>query len=160
MNISQWLIAKNLLKQAYEAKITTGLPGSILAAQCILETGWLKYIPKDYKTGETSNNLFGIKSFNDIIPYVECCTHEYLDGKYILVIAKFRKYKSYKDSFIDYGNLILRTDRYKKAVANKNNARAYILELWKAGYATDPNYPYKVLAIAEQCGYIPKEKKC
>ena len=158
MNIQQWLIAKNLLNQAYEAKVTTGLPGSILAAQCILETGWLKYIPKDYKTGETSNNLFGIKSFNDIIPYVECVTHEYLDGKYILVIAKFRKYKSYKDSFIDYGNLILKADRYKKAVANKNNARAYILELWKAGYATDPNYPKKVLQIAEQCGFLPEEK--
>ena len=158
MNISQWLIAKNLLSQAYKAKATTGLPGSILAAQCILETGWLKSIPKDYKTGETSNNLFGIKSFNDIIPYVECVTHEYYKGEYISIIAKFRKYRTYKDSFIDYGNLILKADRYKKAVANKNNARAYILELWKAGYATDPAYPKKVLQIAEQCGFLPKEE--
>ena len=158
MNISQWLIARKLISAAYESKAVTGLPASILAAQCILETGWLKSIPRDYITGETSNNLFGIKSFNDIIPYIECVTHEYYKGEYISIIAKFRKYKSHKDSFIDYGNLILRTDRYKKAVANKNNERAYILELWKAGYATDPQYPYKVLAIAEQCGYIPKAK--
>jgi len=156
MNLSQWLTARKLISAAYESKVITGLPASILAAQCILETNWLKSIPKDYITGETSNNLFGIKAFNDIIPYVECVTHEYYNGDYVSIIAKFRKYKSYKDSFIDYGNLILRADRYKKAVANRNNARAYILELWKAGYATDPKYPYKVLAIAEQCGFIPK----
>jgi len=58
--------------------------------------------------------------------------------------------------FIDYGNLILGAKRYKQAVLNKSNPRKYIEALWKAGYATDPKYPGKVLAIAEQMGWIKK----
>ena len=157
MNIKQWWIAKNLIKQAYEAKKITGLPASIVASQAILETGWLKYIPQDYQTGETSNNLFGIKSFSENIPYVECWTHEFYDGKYVSVLAKFRKYKNYKESFIDYGNLILKANRYKKAVANKDHPITYIYEIWKAGYATSPDYPQKILRVAECCGFIPRE---
>ena len=157
MNIKQWWIAINLLEQAYKAKKITGLPASIVASQAILETGWLRYIPKDYQTGETSNNLFGIKSFSEDIPYIQCFTHEYYDGKYISVLAKFRKYKNYKDSFVDYGNLILGAKRYKKAVANRNDPVAYINEIWKAGYATSPDYPKKILQIATQCKFKPKE---
>ena len=158
MNIKQWWIARKLIKEAYKAKAITGLPASIVASQAILETGWLRYIPKDYQTGETSNNLFGIKSFSENIPYIECYTHEYYDGKYVSVLAKFRKYKSYEDSFIDYGNLILKAKRYKRAVANRNNPKAYIYEIWKAGYATSPDYPAKILRVAECCKFIPKEK--
>ena len=157
MNLKQWWIAKNLLNQAYKAKKITGLPASIIASQAILETGWLQYIPKDYETGETSNNLFGIKAFNEDIPYIRCFTHEFFNGKYISVLAKFRKYKNYEESFVDYGKLILQADRYKKAVANKNNPKAYIYELWKAGYATSPDYPEKILRVAECCKFIPKE---
>ena len=157
MNISQWWIARNLLSQAYKAKVITGLPASILSSQVILETGWLKSIPRDYQTGEKSHNLFGIKA-RVSQPHVNCLTHEYYDGVKVKTFARFRKYKNYEESFIDYGNLILGNPRYKKAVAVKNNPREYIRELWLAGYATDPNYPYKVLAIAEQCGFIPKEK--
>lgn len=154
MNIKQWWIARKLIKEAYKAKKITGLPASIVASQAILETGWLRYIPKDYITGETSNNLFGIKSFSENIPYVRCWTHEYRNGKYVRELAKFRKYKSYEKSFIDYGNLILRAERYRKAVANRNNAEKYVEELFEAGYATDPNYISKILNIARQCKYI------
>ena len=112
MNLKQWWIAKSLLKQAYKAKKVTGLPASIVASQAILETGWLRYIPKDYKTGETSNNLFGIKSFSEHIPYIECWTHEFENGRYVSVLAKFRKYKNYEESFIavSYTHLTLPTN--------------------------------------------------
>ena len=118
----------------------------------------VKIFPKDYQTGETSNNLFGIKSFSEDIPYIECWTHEYRNGKYVPELAKFRKYKNYEESFIDYGNLILNAERYKEAVANKDDPRAYIYAIWKAGYATSPDYPEKILRVAECCKFIPKEK--
>jgi len=158
MNIKQWLFAKKIIRQAYKAKKITGLPASILASQAILETGWGQYIPTDINTGKFSYNLFGIKGKGSN-GSVEVYTHEYIKGQKIRIIAKFRAYTSYAESFMDYGNLILKADRYKKAVANKNNPKAYIYELWKAGYATDPNYPEKVLKIAESCKFIPKEKK-
>jgi len=156
MNISQWLFAKKLINQAYEAKKITGLPASILASQCILETGWGKHIPTDINTGDFSYNLFGIKARQK--PYVLCYSPEFEGGKWSVRLSQFRKYNNYAESFVDYGNLILDSPQYLKAVANRNNARAYIGELWKAGYATDPDYPKKVLQIAEQCGFIPKEK--
>jgi len=157
MNISQWLFAKKIINQAYEAKKITGLPASILAAQTILETGWGKSIPVDINTGDFSYNLFGIKA--KALPYVLSYSPEFESGRWVVRLSKFRKYKSYEESFIDYGNLILGSERYLKAVANKNNARAYIYELWKAGYATDPKYPEKVLQIAEQCKFIKKEER-
>ena len=157
MNIRQWWISRNLLRQAYKAKAITGLPASILASQCVLETGWLKFVPKDYNTNENSYNLFGIKA-KVSQPHVNSITHEYYDGVKVRTFARFRKYKNYEESFIDYGNLILGNPRYKEAVANKGDPRKYVEEIWKAGYATDPAYVSKVIQIAENCGYIPKEK--
>jgi len=158
MNTSQWLFVKKIIKQAYEAKKITGLPSSILASQCILETGWGKYIPIDIETGKFSYNLFGIKG-NGPNGYVNIYTHEFVNDKKIRIIAKFRAYYNYKESFIDYGKLILYNSRYKEAVENRSDPRVYIEELHKAGYATDPNYSKKVLQIAEQCKFISKEKR-
>ena len=154
MNIRQWYISKVLIKAAYRAKKITGLPASIVASQAILETGWLKFIPKDIDTGEISYNLFGIKAHTH--PYIECMTHEDIRGVKVGVLAKFKKYRNYEESFIAYGKLILESPRYKKAVAVKDDPREYIKEIWKAGYASDPNYVSKVIQIAEMCGYIPK----
>lgn len=151
--VRQWWIAKILITSAYRAKKITGLPASIVASQAILETNWLKSIPEDTYNG-TSNNLFGIKA--SCQPYVICVTHEFIKGVKVEILAKFKKFKNYEESFISYGNLILGASRYKKAVAVKDDPRKYIREIWKAGYATDPNYPEKVLTIAENCGFIPK----
>lgn len=118
MNISQWLFSKKIINQAYKAKKINGLPASILASQCILETGWGKHIPKDFNSGETSNNLFGIKARGSM-PHVNCITHEYINGVKIKTFAKFRKYKNYEESFIDYGKLILKNERYKNAVGKR-----------------------------------------
>ena len=157
INLKQWWISRNLLSQAYKAKAITGLPASIVSAMAILETGWLKSIPVDFQTGEKSHNLFGIKA-KVSQPHVNSITHEYYSGVKVRTFARFRKYKNYEESFVDYGNLILGNPRYKKAVEVKGDPRKYIEELVKAGYCTDPDYVSKILAIAENCGFIPKEK--
>ena len=153
MNKEQKEFANEILAEAYRAKATTGLPASILAAQCILETGWGKHIPICKKTKKYSYNLFGIKG-KGTNGSVEIYTHEYVNGEKIKIIAKFRAYFDYSESFVDYGNLILGAKRYKQAVINKNDARKYINEIWKAGYATDPKYPEKILQIAKSCKFI------
>ncbi|MDP2365160.1 MAG: glucosaminidase domain-containing protein [Ignavibacteria bacterium] len=156
MNLEQRIFAGKIINQAYEAKKITGLPASILASQCILETGWGKHIPIDINTGGFSYNLFGIKA--RALPYVLSYSPEFEDGRWVVKLSKFRKYKNYTESLIDYGNLILGSARYLKAVAYRNDARIYIWELFKAGYATDPKYPEKVLRIAEQCKFLPEIK--
>jgi len=153
MNDIQKKFAEELLAQAYIAKKKTGLPASILAAQCILETGWGRYIPIDIHTKKFSYNLFGIKG-KGTNGSVDIWTHEYVNNKKIKIIAQFRAYHNYSESFIDYGNLILGTKRYKNAVINKDDPEKYIREIWKAGYATDPKYPEKILKIAKNCKFI------
>jgi len=155
MSNKQRKFAIEILAEAYRAKAITKLPASILASQCILETAWGKRIPTDIHTGKFSYNLFGMKGEGSN-GSVEIYTHEYIKGERVKIKAKFRAYNNYKESFIDYGNLILGTKRYKRAVINKDDPRKYIEEIWKAGYATDPKYPGKVLAIAEQMGWIKK----
>ena len=153
----QRYFAESVLKFAYEAKKTTGLPASIVAAQCILESGWGKYTPHDWKTGERSNNFFGIKS-DGTQPYIRSWTYEWQEGKYYRVLAKFRKYDTFVESLIDYGNFIYENPRYWRAIAWRLDARRYILEIWLAGYATSPSYVRKVLDIAEQLGFLKEEK--
>ena len=153
MNAKQRKFATNVLGQAYEAKAKTGLPASILAAQCILETGWGARIPRDMHTGKFSYNLFGIKGKGPA-GSVATVTHEYIAGKKVKVIGDFRAYCNYAESFVDYGNLILGAKRYKTAVIFKGDPARYIREIWKAGYATDPKYPDKILRIAKQCEFM------
>lgn len=153
MNEKQQQFAWKVLAQAYMAKAKTGLPASILAAQCILETGWGKYVPVCRKTGKYSYNLFGIKGKGSN-GSVEIWTHEFINGEKVKVIAEFRAYNDYAESFVDYGNLILGKKRYKNAVINKGDPEKYIWEIWKAGYATDPEYPKKILRIARGCKFI------
>lgn len=155
--VKQRTFAQMVLKYAYEAKKVTGLPASITAAQCILESGWGKHTPKDYKTGERSNNFFGIKAVGNQ-PYVTCWTYEFYNGKHVKVLAKFRKYDTFLESLIDYGNFIYQNPRYREAIKAKNNPIKYIQAIWEAGYATSPNYVQKVLIIAEQCNFLTREK--
>ena len=151
----QRAFAKLVIEKAYIAKEITGLPASIVASQCIIETGYGEHTPKDYKTGEESNNYFGIKSWG-IHPYIESWTYEWVNNEYVKVLAKFRKYESMEESFIDYGRFIYENPRYSRAIVWRLDARRYILEIWIAGYATSPHYVKNVLAIAEQYLYISK----
>lgn len=153
MNDKQKQFAKKILAQAYIAKKKTGLPASIVASMAILETGWGKHVPVCRKTGKYSFNLFGIKG-KGTNGSVEIITHEYIAGEKVKVIGEFRAYNDYSESFVDYGNLILGAKRYKDAVINKDDPEKYIRAVYKAGYATDPLYPDKILRIARQCKFM------
>jgi len=157
--LQQREFAQLVLEMSYEAKKTTGLPASIVAAQCVLESGYGKHTPKDYKTGEESNNFFGIKAYQNQ-PYVLSFTWEYDNSAncYYRIVEKFRKYDSLLESLIDYGNFIYENPRYRQAIANRFNPVKYILEIKKAGYATCPDYAEKVLRIAEQCNFLTRNK--
>lgn len=55
------------------------------------------------------------------------------------VRAKFRKYATPAESFIDHGNFLKNNKRYAAAFKTKD-VNKFIDEIAKAGYATDPNY--------------------
>lgn len=118
-----------------------------MTAQAILETGWGKYIPRDYKTGETSNNLFGIKAQPRYSGrYITCLTTEYVNGKWKKIHANFRKYGSYKESILDYAHFLMNNSRYSHLFDNNVywNWQKYLNVLKDTGYATDPFYTQKL----------------
>ena len=124
-----------------------GLDPKILIAQAALETGWGKFVAKD-SDGSSSNNLFNIKT--GVITRIESVnvkTTEFIADTPIKMSASFRKYPSVEQSFNDYVSLITGSERYQSALDNAGNPEAYVNELHKAGYATDPKYGTKILSI-------------
>jgi flagellum-specific peptidoglycan hydrolase FlgJ len=118
-----------------------GIPASVLIAQGALESGWGAHAP--------GNNLFGIKWTSGCgFDYVEAPTREFMNGKWVTITARFRKYDSIADSIKDRGNFLLQNSRYANLRGTDYKTACQLLQ--KDGYATDPTYAKQLLAIIEQ----------
>ena len=123
---------------------TSGIPAAYMLGQAGHETGWGKSEIRN-ADGSNSFNLFGIKAGKGWTGKVaEITTTEYIAGEPRKVVAKFRAYGSFEESFRDYAQLINNSPRYEQARAQTGSAQAYASELQKAGYATDPQYANKL----------------
>lgn len=122
----------------------TGLPAGYMIGQAGHETGWGRSEIKN-ADGSQSFNLFGIKAGAGWTgKTANVTTTEYINGEPRKVVAKFRAYGSYEESFKDYAKLINDSPRYAKAKTQTGSAYAYASGLQKAGYATDPQYAAKL----------------
>ena len=145
-----------LSEPAREASRRTGMPAPLILAQAALETGWgRREIPT--ADGGNSHNLFGIKAGAHWHgPTTEVVTHEYINGQRTRVVDRFRVYDSYADAFEDHGRLISDNPRYApvlEAADAKQAARA----LQSGGYATDPAYADKLVALMDQIGGLAND---
>ncbi|MGC8854009.1 MAG: glucosaminidase domain-containing protein, partial [Halothiobacillaceae bacterium] len=59
----------------------------------------------------------------------------------------FRVYGSIPAAFDDYVNFLTTNPRYSEALKHAGDRERFVQELQKAGYATDPRYAEKILAI-------------
>ena len=122
-----------------EEMLQYGIPASITLAQGILESG--------AGAGELTrkaNNHFGIKChqgwegdtvYHDDDELGEC----------------FRKYKDPKYSYRDHSLFLTQRSRYKDLFTlRKDDYKGWAKGLRKAGYATDPRYPEKLIGIIER----------
>lgn len=123
-----------------------GIPWQVMTAQAVLETGWGRYITKDRNTGRTSHNLFNIKGAGPA-GSTEAVTAEYYGGKKQTVVAKFRAYHSFEESFDDYARLLTEALRYAPAMKAKDDPEEFARQLQACGYATDPRYAEKLISI-------------
>jgi flagellar protein FlgJ len=129
---------------AMTAEAQTGIPAAFMIAQAAHETGWGR---KEIRMPDGSNafNLFGIKAGSGWKgPVAEVTTTEYVNGQTQRVVAKFRAYSSYQDSFADYARLMKNSPRYAGVLANAETAQGFAQGLQRAGYATDPAYADKL----------------
>ncbi len=124
---------------AKEEMVQYGIPASITLAQGILESGAGRA-----ELSKKSNNHFGIKChkgwtgesvYHDDDELQEC----------------FRKYKDPKYSFRDHSLFLTERSRYKDLFSyKKDDYKSWAKGLRKAGYATDPKYPQKLISIVEK----------
>jgi flagellum-specific peptidoglycan hydrolase FlgJ len=116
-----------------------GIPASIILAQGILESGAGRG-----DLAKRSNNHFGIKChtgwegekvYHDDDAEQEC----------------FRKYKDPAESYKDHALFLTSRSRYSSLFElGKDDYEAWAKGLRKAGYATDPRYPEKLITYIEK----------
>jgi peptidoglycan hydrolase FlgJ len=136
-----------LLPHANAAAAALGVEPRLLLAQAALETGWGGAVPQ-HSNGASAHNLFGIKAGSAWRgARTAQWTLEHEAGGNVRRNAEFRAYPSSAASFADYVDLIGNTPRYASALASADDAEAYARAVQAAGYATDPSYADKWLAI-------------
>lgn len=124
---------------AQECMRRTGIPASITLAQAALESGWGASV--------RGNNLFGIKADKSWTGRtVAIDTHEVIKGQRVAIVDKFRAYDSYAESMVDHGRFLLANPRYRECFKETTGA-GWATALQAAGYATDPDYAKKLIAI-------------
>lgn len=146
---SQQSFIKKLLPAAQKAAALLGLEPVALIAQAALETGWGSKMSTDTVNG-SGFNLFGIKAQPGWQgATTQAQTMEYRQGVMQSEQATFRAYNNVEQSMQDYVEFISQNPRYKAALAVTAEPAAYFRQLQAAGYATDPNYARKVLAVMQ-----------
>lgn len=116
-----------------------GIPASIILAQGILESGAGKG-----DLSQRANNHFGIKCHSDWTG--ESVRHDDDSSQ-----ECFRKYDSASESFRDHALFLTSRGRYSSLFdLKKDDYQAWAKGLRKAGYATDPRYPEKLISYIER----------
>ncbi|MEB3103098.1 glucosaminidase domain-containing protein [Ferviditalea candida] len=138
---------KSLAPYAVEDMRKSRVPASLTIAQGCLESA-------DGNSGLTqdANNLFGIKGTGPAGSVLKWTT-EYVNGVAQRVQAYFRAYHDWGESVADHSALLVNglswdPNRYRNVLGV--DGRTAAREIQAAGYATDPNYAEKLIAIMDE----------
>lgn len=127
---------------ALATQANTGIPASFTIAQAALESAWGKS-----GLSVQACNLFGVKADASWSGDVLCLpTKEFLKGEWVVVQAKWRKYKDWQGCTDDHAAFLVKNPRYKPAFSFKTGIQ-FAQAVARAGYATDPNYASKITQI-------------
>ncbi|SHI52833.1 Flagellum-specific peptidoglycan hydrolase FlgJ [Dethiosulfatibacter aminovorans DSM 17477] len=144
-------------EMAVESYKKTGMSAALQTAQAILETGWGQYIPVDKYDGTFSNNLFGIKGTGSNGSVI-VNTWEVYNGVSFRCDDYFRAYETPEESWVDHKALLLEKERYEgfRDVMYDYTLGAFAIR--RAGYATDPDYPIKLIYIINHYDLIDLDR--
>ena len=136
----------DVVAAAKYAKKVTGCPPSVALAQWAVESYYGTQMPPG------SNNPFGMKATGDQ-PFVECETKEGANSE-IKTVAKFRKFASMNEAFIEHGKLLMNPrGPYRNCLPSKDNPGTYI-QCMAPIYAADKSYVGKLRAVIQQYGLL------
>ena len=133
---------------AQQMQADYGVHASISIAQAILESDW-----GESELSAVYNNLYGMKGDNPENT-VLLATGEYYNGQWVTIQANFRVYGSWAESVQDHALLFVNGTTWDpnqyvpvlQATTYQEAAQA----LQDCGYATDPDYAAKLIAVIEQ----------
>ena len=167
---------RRVVEAAKKVTAATGYPWQLVAAQACLETGYGRHVPVDGKTGKYSYNIFGIKGAGPA-GSVLCETTEYYppararqlaaEGKAVMtndvrnglvkciVNDYFKAFHSFEEALEWYMKLVS-TPRYRPVWEHAGDPVAAARAIQRCGYATDPGYADKLIAIMRQEGWLDK----
>ncbi len=133
---------------AVEEMYRSGVPASITLAQGLLESRYglseLAVKGNNHFGIKCHNNWRGKKMYHDYDRKGEC----------------FRVYKTPAESFRDHSDFLRYRDRYKFLFdLNPTDYKGWANGLKKAGYATDPAYPKKLIRLIEEYDLHDYDKK-
>ena len=143
---------ESFLDVAAEAAVAssqrTGVPASVTVAQAILESDWGRSA-----LSTNAGNYFGMKAIgglgNDGVIWLPT-TEFSSDGAAYETLSPFRAYKTLADSVLDHDLLLRDAPRYAAAMRVAHEPRQFAYKLVEGGYATDPAYADKLIALMDQ----------
>ncbi|CAM3184065.1 glycoside hydrolase family 73 protein [Leuconostoc rapi] len=137
-----------LAPYAREMQEKYGVIASISISQAILESDWhTSTLSTQY------NNLYGIKADKNqksvVLP-----TQEFENGQWVTIQGRFAAYNSWQESMKAHAELLYHGTSWNSAqyqhVLKAKDYQTAAVALTKDGYATDPTYAKKLIAIIEE----------
>lgn len=128
---------------AQKTKIVSKIPASFTIAQAALESTWGRS-----QLAQAACNLFGVKadaSWGGAT--LSLPTTEYVKGQPVTVQALWRKYPDWHACTDDHAKFLTTNKRYLPAFSHAADSEAFAQAIQLAGYATDPNYASKLIAV-------------
>jgi LysM repeat protein len=137
----------SIAEAAVESADQTGVPASVTIAQAILESYW-----GSSRLARDANNYFGIKAQTrgGSAGSIRLDVWEVIGGRNIVQSQAFRAYNSVAESFVDHGLFFLENGRYASALAVKDDAKQFAVQINRDGYATDPSYASKLIGLMDR----------
>ena len=133
---------KAIAPSAQASAAKTGIPASFTVAEAALESGW-----GGSQLAAQACNLFGVKADPAWKgPVLAMQTREYLGGKWTMVPANWRKYPNWQGCMDDHAQFLLTNRRYRPCFSC-STGEAFARAVATAGYATDPQYADKIIAV-------------
>jgi flagellar protein FlgJ len=148
-----------ILPAAEKAAAQLGVSPRNLIAQAALETGWGRHLPRG-ADGRVSFNFFGVKATGGWRgASVASSTTEVLQGRAQRMVERFRAYSNVEESVADHARLIGGSRRYQAVRGTGDDALAFGSALQRGGYATDPGYARKIVAVADSVGRLLENRR-
>ena len=120
----------------------THIPPGFVVAEAALESTW-----GTSALAIQARNLFGVKAdkswHGDVWDHP---TREFLNGEWVMRPARWRKYPDWRGSIGDHAAFLRSNQRYSAAFQAVGSI-AFTRAIAAAGYATDPKYADKIIAV-------------